>query len=156
MRADLRRCATERKVAVAAGIRPFQQGDETGLGVLLYEAYLGTIDQQEETLDQAHAEIRKTLSGDYGDFLPKCSMVLERQGQLLSAVLITRYQNKPFVAFTVTSPAHKNCGLARSCLNAAMSALAAIGEQEIRLVVTLANEPAYHLYKTLGFAQEPI
>jgi ribosomal protein S18 acetylase RimI-like enzyme len=45
--------------------------------------------------------------------------------------------------------------LARACLLAAMAELAHSGEQELRLVVTLANVPAYHLYKSLGFNEEP-
>jgi ribosomal protein S18 acetylase RimI-like enzyme len=143
---------------VAPGIRPFAPGDESGLGVLLYHAYLGTIDQEEETLEQAKAEVRKTISGEYGAFMPRCSMVMPRDGPLVplaSATLITRFQERPFVAFSLTAPDHKNQGLARACLLAAMAELADSGEHELRLVVTLANAPAYHLYKSLGFNEEP-
>lgn len=36
----------------AHGVRPFSDGDRQALGSLLFEAYLGTIDQEEETLDR--------------------------------------------------------------------------------------------------------
>jgi ribosomal protein S18 acetylase RimI-like enzyme len=140
---------------VAPGIRPFAPSDESGLGVLPYHAYLGTIDQEEETLEQAQAEVRKTIAGEYGAFVPDCSMLMPRGGHLVSAALITRFQERPFVAFSLTAPDHKNQGLARACMLATMAQLVASGEHELRLVVTLANAPAYHLYKSLGFTEEP-
>lgn len=150
MRVELPR----RHAGIAPGVRTFEPGDEQDLGVLMFRAYLGTIDQEEETLEQAHAEIRKTIVGEYGAFVPSCSMVIERHDQLLSATLVTRFQERPFIAFSFTAPEHKNMGLARACMNASMAALAANGERELRLVVTLANEPAYHLYQSLGFIKE--
>jgi GNAT superfamily N-acetyltransferase len=150
MRVELPR----RDAVIAPGVRTFESGDEQALGVLMFRAYLGTIDQEEETLAQAHAEVRKTIAGEYGVFVPGCSMVIERHGRLLSATLVTRFQERPFVAFSLTAPEHKNMGLARACMNATMAELAANGERELRLVVTLANEPAYHLYQSLGFIEE--
>lgn len=128
--------------------------DEDALSRLLFNAYLGTIDQEEDTLEQAHQEIKKTFSGEYGPFDPVASKIFVDAGQLTSAVLITRFQNKPFVAFTLTAPASKGKGLARVCLAAAMSELFMQGEHEVRLVVTVANEPAIRLYTSLGFQPE--
>jgi ribosomal protein S18 acetylase RimI-like enzyme len=150
MRANLH----ERTACLAQGVRPFSPEDGQPLGSLLFEAYLGTVDQEEDTLEQAQAEIDKTISGEYGTFLPKCSMVVERSGVLLSAALLTRFRNRPFVAFSITSPSSKNQGLARACIRSAMAVLLANGEHEIHLMVTLANAPAFHLYETLGFEVE--
>ena len=135
-------------------VRPFSYGDREQLGSLLFDAYLGTIDQEEDTLEQAHAEIRKTIDGEYGTFLPGSSMVVERLGLLQSAALLTRFHNRPFLAFSITRPDSKNLGLARACINSAMAELLATGEHELHLVVTLANAPAFHLYKSLGFEVE--
>ena len=150
MRADLHGTSSP----AAQGVRPFSFGDRQGLGTLLFDAYLGTIDQEEETLEQAHAEIDKTISGEYGVFLPSSSMVVERSGVLHSAALLTRFHDRPFVAFSITSPHSKNQGLARACISAAMAELLVGGERELHLVVTLANAPALHLYKSLGFEVE--
>ena len=138
----------------ALGMRRFSPDDAQPLGKLLFEAYLGTIDQEEDTLEQAHAEIGKTINGEYGVFLPSCSIVVERSGSLVSAALLTRFRDRPFIAFSVTSPDSKNQGLARACIGAAMTELHAVGESEVHLVVTRANGPAFHLYKTLGFEVE--
>jgi GNAT superfamily N-acetyltransferase len=159
MRAELRRD----DAFVAPGVRSFRAGDEEALGGLMFRAYQGTLDDEGETLEQAHAEIRKTVAGAYGAFVPNCSKVIERQGPstplgsgpLLSAALVTLFQDRPFIAFTFTAPEHQNHGLARACMRAAMAELAAGDEHELRLVVTLANAPAYRLYKSLGFVEEP-
>jgi GNAT superfamily N-acetyltransferase len=120
----------------------------------MYRAYLDTVDYEGETPEEADAEIVKTVAGEYGEFWPGCSMVIERAGSLMSATLITRFQNRPFVAFTFTDPAFSGQGLARDCMQAAMSELFAQGESELRLVVTLANTPAVRLYTRLGFQVE--
>lgn len=141
-------------VPAVAGLRPLAEADHAALASLLFDAYLGTVDQEEDTLEQAQIEIHKTVAGDHGVFLPACCRVVERSGALLSAALLTRFRGRPFIAFVITSPAHKSRGLARACVVAAMGALQAMGEQEVHLVVTLANAPAMHLYQSLGFQVE--
>lgn len=138
----------------AAGVRTFAPTDVHHLGALMYRAYLNTVDYEGETPEQAAAEIHKTVQGEYGTFVPNCSKVLERAGSVLSATLITRFQGRPFVAFTFTDPKFAGQGLARECMQAAMSELVAQGDRELRLVVTLANRPAVTLYTKLGFQVE--
>lgn len=139
----------------APDVRAFEPADEPALGSLMYRAYLDTVDYDGETPAEAAEEIRKTILGAYGSFMPDCSMVLERAGVLLSATLVTRFEHRPFVAFTFTDPAATGQGMARRCMQAAMSALADKGEHELRLVVTLANAAALELYANLGFRPEP-
>jgi len=135
-------------------VRTFEPDDTCALGALMYRAYLDTVDYEGETPEQAAAEVTKTIEGEYGEFVPSCSKVVARAGSLLSATLVTRFQDRPFVAFTFTDPEFGEQGLARSCMRAAMSALFAQGERELRLVVTLANTPAVKLYTSLGFEFE--
>jgi GNAT superfamily N-acetyltransferase len=132
-------------------VRGFEPGDIPALGPLMYRAYLNTIDYDGESLEQSAAEIAKTVDGEYGEFMPSCSKVATREGHLVSATLITRFEDRPFVAFTFTDPALSGGGLARSCMQAAMAELFRQGERELRLVVTLANAPAVALYTGLGF-----
>jgi len=137
------------------GVRTFVAADEPHVGALMYRAYVDTVDYAGETLEQAAAEVRKTISGEYGEFVPTCSKVVVRAGILVSATMVTRFQDRPFVAFTFTDPAVTRQGLARECMQAAMAQLYAQGERELRLVVTLANTPAIRLYARLGFLLEP-
>jgi len=83
--------------------------------------------------------------------MPHCSCVVERHDELVSAVLVTRWQDRPFVAFAMTAPSAKRQGLGRACMLDAMQAVHACGEEKLSLVVTLANIAAYGLYTRLGF-----
>lgn len=150
MRVELRAA----QPGTVAGVRTFDPADVPALGALMYRAYLGTVDYEGETPEQAAAEVRKTVEGAYGEFIPSCSKVIERAGSILSATLLTRFEARPLVAFTFTDPGHAGQGLARACMQAAMDELFAQGERELRLVVTLANAPAIKLYSGLGFRTE--
>lgn len=136
------------------GVRTFESGDVLALGGLMYRAYWNTVDYEGESPEQSTAEILKTIQGEYGAFMPTCSKVAARGGSILSATLITRFEEKPFVAFTFTDPDFSGRGLARACMQAAMSELFVQGERELHLVVTLANTPAVKLYNRLGFQAE--
>lgn len=138
------------------GVRPFRPRDEPELGPLMLRAYRGTVDDEGETKEDAAAEVRKTLAGEYGEFMPACSMVAERGSRIVSATLVTRLVGQPFVAFTFTDPASRGQGLASACIRAAMAQLRLLGERELGLMVTLANAPAVSLYTRLGFVAEPV
>jgi GNAT superfamily N-acetyltransferase len=147
MRAALTPCS----LPPSANLREPLPEDEQALAELLFAAYRGTIDQEEETVEQALLEVRKTFQGEYGEFMPTCSRVAPTENSLLAATLVTRWQGRPFVAFTVSAPEYKRKGLARACMLQSMEALRLLGESEVRLVVTLANLPALRLYESLGF-----
>jgi GNAT superfamily N-acetyltransferase len=139
---------------VIDGLRLPLDADVHQLASLIYSAYRGTVDDEGESEADALVEVQKTFGGAYGVFVPSCSAVVERGGRLLSATLVTRWQNRPFVAFSMTEPNSKRTGLARACMMTAMSRLHAAGERELSLVVTLANLPAFNLYSSLGFVME--
>ncbi|WP_284619232.1 GNAT family N-acetyltransferase [Aquabacterium humicola] len=138
-----------------AGLRRPTEDDVDALGGLMYRAYAGTIDYDGETAEEALAEVRRTFVGEYGAFDPAHSTVAKRSGRLVSATLVTHWQERPFVAFTMTDPAFARQGLARATLERSMHLLRQSGETELRLVVTIDNEPARLLYESLGFVREP-
>ncbi len=138
----------------AKGVRPVRESDRAELGQLMYHAYLGTVDYEGETEEQAEAEIDRTFAGAYGTLIAAASHAFEQDGRILSATLVTTWQQRPFVAFSMTHPEAKNRGLAGACMRAAMNVLAAQGHRELRLVVTRANAPALSLYTRLGFELE--
>ncbi len=150
MRANLR----DMQLEAIEGLRCPTEWDTQHLGRLMYRAYVGTIDYDGETPEEATAEILKAYAGAYGAFDAEHSSVAERSGTLVSASVLTRWQSRPFVAFTMTDPAYGRQGLARATLARSMQLLRQDGESELRLVVTLENEPARLLYESLGFAQE--
>lgn len=153
-RATLRASLQDFPAPPAEGLRCPAAHDIDALGELMYRAYVGTIDHHGESRDDAVAEVRRTFAGAYGSFDPEHSSVAERAGRLVSATLVTRWQSRPFVAFTMTDPAFGRQGLARATLERTMHLLHQDGETELRLVVTLGNEPALRLYESLSFTVE--
>lgn len=134
-----------------AGLRPMARSDASALGRLFHAAYLGTVDDEGESEDDAIAVVTGAFDGEYGEWIAPASMLLEEAGQPVSASLVTRWKGRPLLAFAVTHPDRKNEGLSRICATAAMQALAQAGYLELDLFVTEANAPARALYRRLGF-----
>lgn len=127
--------------------------DLEALGALFHAAYVGTVDYEGESPEEAVAAVAATFDGEFGTFVPEASRVVDRAGQLLSASFITLWQGRPLLAFAVTRPGFKGLGLSRRCTGAAMHALALAGHAELDLFVTDTNAPALALYARLGFVE---
>jgi RimJ/RimL family protein N-acetyltransferase len=128
--------------------------DADALAALMVEAYRGTIDDEGETPNDAREVVQDLFDGDFGALQWAVSEVAERDGRLVAATLITRWENRPFVAFTMTAPGQQRQGLARAGLVRASNRLAAAGETVLRLMVTQGNTRAEALYESLGFRPE--
>ncbi len=125
--------------------------DAPVLGRLFHAAYLGTVDYEGESVDDAIAVVTGAFEGEYGEMIAPASMLLEEAGQPVSASVVTTWQGRPLLAFAVTHPDRKNEGLSRICTTSAMQVLALAGYRELDLFVTQANAPARALYRRLGF-----
>jgi ribosomal protein S18 acetylase RimI-like enzyme len=135
------------------GLRALAERDTEPLARLMLDAYAGTIDDAgNETIDTARAEVARLLRGEFGTLDTGASVVVERGGSLASATIITAHRGEPFLAFSMTAPTWKRCGLARAGLMDAMNVLHARGERRLHLVVTAGNIAAENLYRSLGFA----
>ena len=133
------------------GVRAVLDSDREPLAQLMLAAYRGESDDDNSTLEDAHEEIRKTFAGEYGEFLNKTSVIIERDGEIAATTLITLFEERPFVCFTMTAPQFKRQGLALATLLAAIEHLKSAQEPELRLMVTAGNSPAERLYEHLGF-----
>lgn len=130
--------------------------DAEALGVLMLEAYRGTIDDGGETLDDARGEVVKTLTGGYGAFDFEASEVIEREGVVVAGTIVTHYERLPMIAFSLTLPAWRRRGLARGGLLRAMERLTLAGHSRVQLAVTRGNTAAERLYESLGFTDASI
>ena len=133
--------------------RNIREDDIPALGELMLAAYRGTIDDEGETLEDAVAEIRGTLDGQYGPLLKDCSFAVEQGDGLVAACLITWSDvlRAPFLAYSITHPDHQSRGLGAFLIKMSVNALAARGHRELHLVVTEGNQPAQYLYEKIGF-----
>lgn len=125
--------------------------DQEQLAELMFHAYRGTIDDGGETLADAHVEARKFFDGGYGPLSLGCSEVTERDGRIVCATLVTRWEGVPLLAMTMTHPEWKRRGLARASMLRVINMLCEHGEREVHLAVTAGN-PAETMYRQLGFA----
>lgn len=134
-------------------VRAISPDDAALLGELMVQAYRGTVDYHGETREDARAEVKATLGGKYGVFLRDCSFLIEEEGQIISAVMVTlsEHYRAPLLAFCMTHPSRKTEGMATFLIREACNALVDAGFRELFLVVTEANKPARHIYEKMGF-----
>ena len=156
----MRQMLTEQPEASPWSARPISQQDGPLLGKLMYDAYHGTIDDEGETPEEALKEIEGTLAGKYGPLLSTCSFLVEDQGRVLAASVLTDWTNErtgreqPLLTFLMTHPDTKGKGMATFLLKKSINALLALGEKELVLFVTVGNNAAQHIYQKIGFQVE--
>ena len=117
----------------------------------MWAAYQGTVDYTGESVEDAAQEVAKTFAGGYGVYLARHSWVVERESTLASAVLVTRRNDRPWLAFVMTAPRWKRQGLARATIGEVMQDLFESGETALQLALHAKNQPARDLYVSLGF-----
>jgi GNAT superfamily N-acetyltransferase len=135
---------------------PVTDSHRRELAKLMLEAYRGTVDYEDETLEDAIQEIEQVFEGKYGALLRKCSFVAKSDAcpYLVSATIVTLFEQVPLLAFSMTHPNHKRQGFGRALLQRSTNALLHEGYMELRLAVTDTNTPALNLYRSMGFREE--
>ena len=134
--------------------RTLSASDTESLASLMLAAYRDTIDYDGETLEDALFQMRSVFQGKFGPFQDLSSFGVEEDARLLSAIIITTWESRPLVAFSMTRPESKNLGMSTFLLKSSINALLTFGQKELALVVTAGNEPAEHIYEKLGFKPE--
>lgn len=155
MMVDLAGYSEEHRAALA---RQIQDEDAERVGHLMLEAYRGTIDYAGESLSDSVQEVRGTLAGKYGKPIAPACLVMEVDGQAASAVIFTWYEKEqmPLLTFSITDSAFKGRGFAKELIVGGLVKLKALGYSKCCLVVTEGNEPAFSIYRKLGFQVERV
>ncbi|MEX2628481.1 MAG: GNAT family N-acetyltransferase [Tistlia sp.] len=146
--------ATPQALEPSERLRQPEAGDARAVGLLLHDAYAGTVDDEGESPEEAVAEATKALDGTYGTPIPAASFMAMDDGQPVSVSFVTEFEGEPLLAFCATAKAHQRHGLATDLVRRSLDALARLGYRRLRLIVTRANEPAVRLYRELGFLEE--
>ncbi len=137
-----------------SAVRTLTPDDVEQVGVLMHDAYAGTIDDEGEDVDQWIEHAREVTTGQYGQFLGDCSFVTPARPPFVSGVLAI--ENAPgcaTIAQVMTRRGETNRGHARRLMTFCLAALVAKGYGRCFLEVTLANANAIHLYRSLGFGE---
>lgn len=135
------------------GARRPRPDDLPALAILMWAAYQGTVDYTGESVDDATQEIAKTFAGGFGMYLAQYSYAAEGESTLASAVLVTRRNDQPLLAFVMTAPRWKRKCLAKATIVNVMQDLFEVGETELQLALYTKNQPALDLYRCLGFKE---
>src|SRR5690349_15253222 len=77
--------------------RVISEQDLEALASLMLDAYRGTIDDEGGTKEDALLEVRNTIGGSMGPFLPSCSFLIERNEQVVSACLVILWKQEPLL-----------------------------------------------------------
>ena len=128
------------------------EADVPALGRLMEGAFRGTIDDEGETSVQFTSELRETLRGKYGPWIAPASLVCRGLGgQMVAATVVTIWNEKPLLAYSVTAPAFQGRGLGAYLIGLSMNRMTELGYRELHLGVTEGNLPGQRLYAKLGF-----
>ena len=129
-------------------------GDRAILGEILYLAYLGGPDQEENDAIEGRAEIDRTMNGHYGPYLPAASFVTSDEEGVVGASLVVMHLEHVLLAHAVVHPRAQGRGLGAALVTKSLAALAAEGHREVLLAVH-AESRAKGLYERLGFVHVP-
>lgn len=139
--------------------RSLSIADEPLIADLLYRTYRGeperalfatTRDEPEDARTGTH----ELLHGGVGRWRPDASFGIEHDGRLIAQTLGNEFEGGLITEVNV-DPDYRRRGLARRLLPLTVEALRAAGFEEPRLVVTLWNQGATRLYRSLGFEFVP-
>jgi len=136
------------------GIRVARTTDLPAMAAVMADAYRGTVDDEGEDPPAALRELEATATGAHGPALEHAWLVYEDDAGLSAAVVCTRWQGRPLVAYAFTHPSRQRRGISRRLLLSAAGELARAGEAQLSLIVTRRN-PAHELYLRIGFAERP-
>jgi RimJ/RimL family protein N-acetyltransferase len=135
-------------------LRAAQPTDTQVLAELMLDAYRGTIDYDDETLDDAVGEIQAYLAGERGGQpLLSVSRLAFEGSVLVSACLAADWHERqgPAIAYVMTRAGWKNLGVAQQVLCAVLQALCEQGHRQAWAVITEGNTPSERLFGRLGF-----
>lgn len=117
------------------------------LSRLMLDAYRGTIDYDDETLEDALGEVSSFFDGVP---LLDHSLQIKLEGRPVSAILVSEHGGDAFIGYVMTDPAHKGRGLATEMANRALASLQTAGYERVVLYITNGNKPSERVFSGLG------
>jgi len=147
------------RAAVPDGVRlvPPEEAEIARLTDFLVAVYEGHIEQayglHAGSAEEWQDYVGGLLKGDSGRFMPDASYVNLEGPRIAGAILVTHWMGMPLVAELGVAKDRRGKGIGRALLQAAMNRLEGLGEPRLALYVTVGNDPAVALYRSMGFLQ---
>ena len=133
-------------------IRSISTHDVDGVARLMLDAYVGTIDHEGETFQDAVGEVESYFEGDP---LLEHSYVASIADEIVSGVLLMLWEGGPLIRCVMTLPAHKNQGLGRLLVSTTMTSLHEAGHTQVTLFITEGNTASEALFEAVGAVHVP-
>jgi L-amino acid N-acyltransferase YncA len=133
-------------------VRTITTDDVNALASLMLDAYRGTIDYEDENLQDALGEVEAYFSSEP---MIEHSYLATVDERIAAAVLIQPLHEKPFVRSVMTAPDHKKTGVGRLVVSTAVASLRRAGHSQLVLFITEGNVPSEALFASLGAAHVP-
>lgn len=131
----------------ACTVRPTERD---GLAELLFFAYEGGPDQEEDTVDEAQIEVDRTLDGGYGPFVPEASFLVRDEAGCVACTLVVIHKNVPLLAHALVHPRAQSRGFGTALIRRSAAALATSNHAALTLAVH-PDSRARKVYERIGF-----
>lgn len=125
--------------------------DKERIAKAMLDSYMGTVDQMENTFEEAFTEVKNIFNHGYGKFVAEASFLAEQNNDVASVILLNLYEDKPLITEVFTGKKYYRQGLAGNLIKTSMNALYGMGYEELFLYVNEENIDAIKLYKRLRF-----
>ncbi len=150
--------AVSRLVPEGVRLVPPEEQEVLGITKFLMEVYDGHLEQafglHKGPEEEWRGYVAALFKGESGQYMPDASYVALDDARIVGAILVTHWLGTPLVAELGVAKDRRGKGLGRSLLQTAMNRLATRDETRLALYVTLGNDPAIGLYRSMGF--EPV
>jgi GNAT superfamily N-acetyltransferase len=135
--------------------------DESAVAAMIYNNYIGTSDEEmvSSSRAQAAAIIHAMFHNDYNLLDPGGSyLAIDRSGSMVGDVILGDASRDPgdhqaWIMDISVAPAYRGKGLGKALILSAINAAKADDYPRIGLIVTIGNNSAQSLYRTLGFEE---
>lgn len=123
------------------------------LAEVMLDSFRGSVDDEGETTDDALVAAETWYAGGHGEPLVDCSWVLDTSGTILSACLVTIWNDEPLIAWIMTRGPWKMRGLASYLLRQSLLSLQDRGYSRVHAYVTPGNTSSEKLFAHFSFTK---
>lgn len=127
--------------------------DIEDMSIIMMNAFKDTADYHGETLEELKEELFHVVKSTFGTFIPDASFQIKQNGEAAAVILISLYNEKPFISELFTNKYYLKQGMASALMKKSMSTLFDLGYKDIALHVHPDNDGAINLYKKIGFIE---
>ncbi len=133
-------------------MRPPTHEDSEVLAELMLDAYRDTIDYDDETMVEAREEIEGFFADSPDPIDSRLGMA---DSNIVSACLVTAWNEHPFVSYVMTGAEHKGKGFGTAMLRASLRSLEGAVRATVGAFITEGNTPSEAMFYRVGAERQP-